>query len=81
MPLSSFNSNVVYQEQLPLLLTIAISCVIFCYIVRPFYGVTEPVHDITRVLTGEETHEILNNIGLDFLTYAGSFVTIISLYL
>ena len=77
---SSLNSNIAYQESLPLLVTIAISCVIFHYIVRPFSGFNEPA-EILRALTGEETLEILNSIGLNFLTFNGSFFTIIVLYL
>ena len=80
--LSVSNTNMEYQFSLPLILTISISCVIFRYIVKPFSGLDHPYDGETiRMLTGEQTLELLNNIGLEFLTYSGSFSSLILLYL
>ena len=80
--LSLSNTNMDYQFSLSLILTISISCVIFRYIVRPFSGFDHPYEgETTRILTGEQTLELLDNIGLEFLTYTGSFCSLILLYL
>ena len=82
---SLFENNS-FQESyvLPLMVTITVSCLVFRYIARPFTdsaGIAADQMSLETRVTHEETYDILNNLGLDFLTCSGPFFTIISLYL
>ena len=68
----------------PLIVTITISCIVFRYIARPFTdlaGIATDQMSLETRVTPEEIYNILNNLGLDFLTYSGPFFAVIFLYL
>ncbi len=82
---SLFENNS-FQESyvLPLMVTITVSCLVFRYIARPFTdlaGIAADQMSLEARVTPEETYNILNNLGLDFLTYSGPFFAVIFLYL
>jgi hypothetical protein len=82
---SLFENNS-FQESyvLPLKVTITVSCLVFRYIARPFTdlaGIATDQMSLEARVTPEETYNILNNLGLDFLTYSGPFFAVIFLYL
>jgi hypothetical protein len=84
------DANFLYQSQshpelmdisFPLSIILSLSCVAFWRIVRPFFNIGEPDTIVNTVLDPASTLAILQNLGLDFLTYTGPFYTLIMLYL
>jgi len=72
------------QYSVPLVLCVSFSCIIYRYIVRRFLdnpGDEPNLGGTVRVLTGEETIGVLNDLGLGYLTTSGWFVTLILAYL
>lgn len=64
-----------------MLIITSLSCIVFRYIVRPFSDEEYPDIGAVPILSPEQTLELLNSIGLGFLTYSGPFCTVILLYL
>jgi len=62
------------QYSVPLVLCVSFSCIIYRYIVRRFLdnpGDEPNLGGTVRVLTGEETIGVLNDLGLGYLTTSG----------
>jgi hypothetical protein len=81
MVMSNLSSQVQVDYTLSIMVCIALSSIIFRRIVRPFFNIPEPTGGKMTILDPESTLAILHNLGLDFLTYTGSFYTLIMLYL
>jgi hypothetical protein len=80
------NTVLELECNLPLAITMGISYVIYLSIVRRFLpSLWGPYPDDPNVqplmLNGEETIQLFNNIGLEFLTYSGGFFSLMFFYL
>jgi hypothetical protein len=82
--MNDFLFNMEAKYSLPIIITLTFSSLIYALIVRRFIDFapdTPGLETVITRLTSEESLNLLNNIGLEFLTYSGSFFTIIWLYL